>query len=171
MSLQPKACLPPIVDAGTQLLILGSLPGDASLAAERYYAHPLNQFWRLLGGAIGEPLADLPYESKLICLRSRAVGLWDTIGTAVRRGSLDQAMRQIAPNALAELVATLPALQAVALNGATAARVGRRQLADAGIPLLDLPSSSPANTQPFAAKAEKWARLADWAAPPQTDPR
>ena len=167
MSAQPKVCLPPIVDRETRLLILGSLPGDASLAAQRYYAHPLNQFWRLVGGALGEPLAELLYEQRLGRLKERGVGLWDTVATAVRRGSLDQAMRGIAPNPLPDLVGTLPRLRAVALNGATAARIGRRQLAGLDLALIELPSSSPANTQPFPAKAEAWARLADWALPSQ----
>src|SRR5688572_7989456 len=104
MTLPAKSCLPPVVDQCTRLLILGSLPGDASLAAERYYAHPQNQFWRLLGGALGEPLAKLAYPARLERLAARGVGLWDVVASAVRPGSLDGALRSVAANPLRELV-------------------------------------------------------------------
>lgn len=155
-----KACLPPLVDRRTRLLILGSLPGDASLKAERYYAYPYNQFWRLLGGAIGEPLASLDYDSRLERLGARCIGLWDTVASALRPGSLDMALREIAANPLRQLIAGLPALQAVALNGGTAARIGRRELGATPLAIVDLPSSSPANTRPFAEKAAAWDVLA-----------
>ena len=89
-----KAGLPPIASRDARLFVLGSLPGDASLAAGRYYAHPSNQFWRLLGMAIGEELADLDYETRLLLLKERRIGLWDVIASASRRGSLDQAIRE-----------------------------------------------------------------------------
>ncbi len=159
-----KACLPPIVDEHTRLLILGSLPGDASLAAERYYAHPHNQFWRLLGDAIGEPLADLAYDARLARLMARGVGLWDTVASAERPGSLDGSMRAIAANPLLKLAAGLPRLEAIGFNGGTAARIGRKALGATELTLIDLPSSSPAYTRSFADKAEAWASLASFAA-------
>ena len=79
--------------ADARLFVLGSLPGDASLAAQRYYAHPTNQFWRLLGAAIGEELQALGYDERLARLAERRIGLWDVIASASRRGSLDQAIR------------------------------------------------------------------------------
>lgn len=156
-----KACLPPVVEPGTRLLILGSLPGDASLAAERYYAHPQNQFWRLLGGALGEPLPTLDYAARLERLRARRVGLWDVVASAVRPGSLDGALRSVSANPLRALIADLPDLRAIAFNGGTAARLGRRAVGPTALTLIDLPSSSPAFTRPLADKAEDWARLAD----------
>lgn len=158
-----KSCLPPVVDAGVRLLILGSLPGEASLAAERYYAHPRNGFWRLLEAVLHQPLEVLEYEARLQALRSRGVGLWDTVASAQRRGSLDGAMRAIATNPLRELLETLPELEAVAFNGGTAARLGRREIGRTRLTLIDLPSSSPAFTLPFAAKAERWAALRPFA--------
>lgn len=154
-----KSCLPPVTDARVRLLIVGSLPGEASLAAERYYAHPRNGFWRLLETVLDEPLETLEYEARLGRLLSRGAGLWDVVASAERRGSLDGAMRAIAANPLRELLATLPRLQAVAFNGGTAARIGRREIGDTRPRLIDLPSSSPAFTMPFAAKAERWAAL------------
>ncbi|HET7816285.1 MAG TPA: DNA-deoxyinosine glycosylase [Sphingomicrobium sp.] len=156
-----KAGLPPIAPKDARLFILGSLPGDASLAAGRYYAHPYNQFWRLLGGAIGEDLQALPYEDRLERLAERRIGLWDVIGSARREGSLDQAIRAPAHNSLHELVHDFPELVAVAFNGSTSAAIGRKLLAGTAhrLTLIDLPSSSPANTRPFADKAKAWSVL------------
>ena len=150
----------PVGSDDARLLILGSLPGEASLKAQRYYAHPQNQFWRLLGAAIGEELAVLDYDERLERLVARRIALWDVVGEARRVGSLDGAIRGATTNALAEYVAAHPHLDAVAFNGQTAARLGRLSLAGIQTPILiDLPSSSPAYTLPFAWKAERWAEL------------
>jgi hypoxanthine-DNA glycosylase len=146
-----------------QLLLLGSLPGEASLAAQRYYAHPQNQFWRLLGQAIGEPLAAFDYGVRLECLAGRGIGLWDVVGEARRSGSLDGALRQVSANPLAVYLADQPQLRAVAFNGQTASKIGRRVLGDPALTLIDLPSSSPAYTLAFAQKAERWSVLANFA--------
>ena len=158
-ALQIKQGLPPVAPANARLFILGSLPGDASLAAKRYYAHPRNQFWRLVGEAIGEDLAALDYETRLKRLGERRIGLWDVIASAERRGSLDQAIRSAGHNPLADYLGGFPALEAVALNGATAAALGSKLLGQTGLNLIALPSSSPANTQPFAQKAQAWRAL------------
>jgi hypoxanthine-DNA glycosylase len=153
--------------AGSQdarLLILGSLPGEASLAAQRYYAHPTNQFWRLLGAAIGEELAGLDYDARLARLAAREIALWDVVAEARRQGSLDGAIRAASPNELATYAATHRRLQAIAFNGRTAAAIGRRALKDRdGLALIDLPSSSAALTRPFAEKAAAWAAVGRYA--------
>ena len=154
----------PVGAADARLLILGSLPGEASLAAQRYYAHPTNQFWRLLGAAIGEALADLDYERRLQRLAAREIALWDVVAEARRRGSLDGAIRAASPNELADFVETHPRLRAVAFNGRTAAAIGRRALGERfALALIDLPSSSAALTRPFADKAAAWAALGKYA--------
>ena len=114
----------PVAGRGTRLLILGSLPGAASLRAGQYYAHPQNGFWRLIGAVIGRDLAALPYPDRLAALPPAGVGLWDVIASAERPGSVDAAIRDPEPADLAALVAGLPALRAVGFNGATAARSG-----------------------------------------------
>lgn len=152
--------MPPVGSVDARLLILGSLPGEASLRAQRYYAHPQNQFWRLLGAAIGEELAILPYEDRLVRLEARGIALWDVVGEARRQGSLDGAIRGATPNLLADYVASHPRLRAVAFNGKAAGRLGRISLAELnGVELIDLPSSSPAYTISFADKLAIWARL------------
>ncbi|WP_188696429.1 DNA-deoxyinosine glycosylase [Silvimonas amylolytica] len=158
-----KRCFPPVVNPRTRVLILGSLPGEASLAQQQYYAHPQNRFWELLGGVIGEDLRTQTYDARLGTLLEYGVGLWDVIAEAERKGSLDAAIRNHSHNALTELIATLPALKVVAFNGGTSARLGRKQLhAIEGLQLLDLPSSSPAYTLAFAQKLESWRRLGTW---------
>ena len=150
----------PVGSTDARLLILGSLPGEASLKAQRYYAHPQNQFWRLLGAALGEDLASLEYDMRLHRLAMRGVALWDVVGEARRQGSLDGAIREAQANPLSDYVATHPRLAAVAFNGQTAARLGRMALAETSdLRLIDLPSSSPAYTLPFAWKVERWAEL------------
>jgi hypoxanthine-DNA glycosylase len=153
------------------LFILGSLPGDASLAAKRYYAHPTNQFWRLLGAAIGEDLQALDYDRRLKRLGERRIGLWDVIASASRTGSLDQAIREAEHNQLEHLLHDFPMLRAIAFNGSTSARIGRGMIGRPPheLALLDLPSSSAANTRPLAEKAEAWSRLAQFCGAAQSE--
>lgn len=162
-----KAGLPPIARPDARLFILGSLPGDASLAARRYYAHPTNQFWRLLGQAIGEELQPLGYEERLQRLAERRIGLWDVIASASRAGSLDQAIRLAEHNRIHQLLHDFSDLRAIGFNGATAAGIGRRLIGERGdgLTLLDLPSSSAANTRPFGEKFGAWARLGEFSEP------
>lgn len=155
-----KAGLPPIARADARLFLLGSLPGDASLAARRYYAHPSNQFWRLLGSALGEELQELGYEARLERLAERRVGVWDVIASANRPGSLDQAIRDAEHNHIEHLLNDFRELRAIAFNGSTAAAAGRRLIGEREeLTLIDLPSSSAANTRPFSHKAARWAGL------------
>ena len=151
-----------MVDAHTRVLVLGSLPGERSLAERRYYAHPQNQFWRLIGAAIGRDLPALAYDDRLAALLEARVGLWDIVARARREGSSDAAIRDAEHNDLAALVATLPALRAVAFNGGTAAKIGRPLLAEQAIALVALPSSSPLHTVGVAAKQPAWSGLAEW---------
>ncbi|MCL6698314.1 DNA-deoxyinosine glycosylase [Sphingomonas sp. NSE70-1] len=150
------------------LLILGSLPGEASLKAQRYYAHPQNQFWRLLGHSIGEELDAIGYADRLDRLAARRIALWDVVGEASRSGSLDGAIRGATPNQLRDYAAKHTDLRAIAFNGKTAARIGRAALGDlAGVELIDLPSSSPAFTLSFAEKAKRWIELGPLAWQPE----
>lgn len=152
----------PVVDAETRLLILGSLPGDASLKAAQYYAHPRNAFWPLISGVLGEDLTAQPYEQRLDRLTARGVGLWDVIASAERSGSLDAAIRSPEAADLRGLIGGLPRLRAVAFNGKLAAKLGRRIIGDvAGVRFIDLPSSSPAHAILLTSKANVWNSLTD----------
>jgi hypoxanthine-DNA glycosylase len=158
------AGLAPVIAPDTRILVLGSFPGAASLAAAQYYAHPRNQLWELVGAILGTDLRALRYEARLTALLEHGVGLWDVIAEAERPGSLDAAIRNATHNALTELVATLPRLRAIGFNGATAARLGRKRLGNVTgrIGLLDLPSSSPAHTIGFEPKLQVWRQLSEY---------
>ncbi|MGH6634567.1 DNA-deoxyinosine glycosylase [Sphingopyxis sp.] len=154
------ASFAPHIAPDTRLLVLGSLPGVRSLAEQQYYAHPTNQFWRLLGEVVGRPLADLPYAEKLVLLRAAKVGLWDVIRSAERHMSSDSLIREAEAHDLAALIADLPDLRMIAFNGGKAAVIGRKQLpALTDVVVIDLPSSSAANTSGYAAKLEWWLTL------------
>ena len=154
-----KASFPPVADVRTRVLVLGSLPGEISLARAQYYANPQNQFWRLIGAVLEQDLVGLGYEARLERLLEAGVGLWDVIASAERAGSLDGAIRAHRPNALPELAALLPELRGIGFNGGTSARIGRRALGEAAWALIDLPSSSPAFTRSFEEKLKDWMKL------------
>ena len=151
---------PPVFRQDARLLVCGSLPGVQSLAAGRYYAHPQNQFWRLMSEVIGRDLPPLPYEQRLDALKDTHIALWDVIGSGRRQGSLDSNIRIEATHDLAWLANQLPALRAIAFNGGKASQIGRRLLNDRpDLAIVDLPSSSPAYTLAFDAKRERWLEL------------
>lgn len=156
--------LNPWVDINTQLLLLGSFPGVASLQAQQYYGHPRNQFWRLLGEALDLPLATRDYEHRLALLAEAHVGLWDVITETHRDGSLDSDIRDPLASDLRGLLSTLPALRCLAFNGGTAHRIGLRHLGPglaARYRILGLPSSSPAYTLAYADKRRAWLQISD----------
>lgn len=152
--------LPPIVDARTSVLILGSFPGVASLEARQYYAHPRNHFWPLLAEIVGEPLTRMPYGERLAVLARRRIGLWDIIVACERRGSSDQAIRNAERGPIRRVQRLAPTLAVVAFNGNTAATAESKWRA-AGYRTLRLPSTSPAYTRPFAEKLAVWRAIAD----------
>jgi hypoxanthine-DNA glycosylase len=155
----PVSGLAPVLPQTCTLLLLGSLPGRASLAAGRYYGHPRNQFWALMEGVIGESLVALDYDARLVRLGARGIGLWDVIGSARRASSLDGDIREAVTNPLRPMVEGLPHLRGIGCNGALSARVAMRALIDTDVPIVSLPSSSPAYTLPRPAKAEAWRAL------------
>lgn len=156
--------LPPIAQPDTRIFILGSLPGVQSLAEQRYYAHRTNQFWKLVGAAIGIDLAAMDYRSRLATLADYRIGLWDVIDAARREGSADHRIRDARANDIGGLRRDFPDLRAIAFNGTRAAKDGRRLLSGiVGIELLSLPSSSAAYTRPLADKAKLWAVIANYA--------
>jgi len=158
-----KRSFPPVVNEAVRLLVLGSLPGERSLAATRYYAHPRNQFWRLIGAVIEADLVTLDYSRRLEMLLRAGVGLWDSVGSAIRPGSLDGDIRGHEANPLAELVERLPEVRAIGFNGGTSARIGMKTFGEQSrLELVPLPSSSPAYTLPFERKREAWLRLRDY---------
>lgn len=152
--------LPPVLAADSRVLVLGSFPGAASLAAHAYYAHPRNHFWPIMAALLDEALVAMPYPARLAALQSHRVGLWDTIVACRRPGSLDAAIRDPLPATPARVARRAPGLQLVCFNGKMAARAAPEWQA-AGYATLALPSTSPAYTLPWADKLAAWCAIAD----------
>lgn len=150
---------PLIMQPDARLLFMGSFPGEASLAAQQYYAHPRNQFWRLLSGVLQDDLASLSYDARLHKLAKHRIGLWDVIIACEREGSLDSAIRRPQLADFSVLLEGYPDLQTIAFNGKTSGKFAP-QFEAAGFRTVVLPSSSPANAQlSFEEKLVKWRAL------------
>lgn len=156
-----KRCFDPVVDDKTRLLVLGSLPGELSLARNEYYGNKQNRFWMLMSEVIGLDLVALEYGARLQALLANGVGLWDVVAEAHRDGSLDSRIRDHAGNDLLGLIGGLPNLAAIAFNGGTAARLGIKALGEhaSRYDIVLLPSSSPAYTLAYAEKLTVWRTL------------
>lgn len=166
--------LPPVEPASASLLILGSMPGAASLAAQQYYAHPQNRFWRYMQAVFGVP-RDAPYDVRLDALRARGIALWDVLRHCERPGSLDADIVRASevPNDFAAFLGRHPGLRVIALNGGTAYAAFRRHAPPqlgarlASIEPLALPSTSPANASlREEQKLAAWKQLAERLAGP-----
>lgn len=148
-------CFPPVVDENSRVLVLGTAPSVASLAQGFYYGHPRNAFWPILQELSGAR-AETAEQRRELALRM-GVALWDTIGSCERAGSLDAAIRDPVPNDIAALLREYPSIRLVLLNGGTALRLyERHQAGQVGIAHMALPSTSPANTIPYARKLALW---------------
>jgi hypoxanthine-DNA glycosylase len=149
---------PPVIDGGVETLIFGSFPSIASLGKAQYYGHPQNQFWRLVGAAIGERLPEMDYETRKRTLLVHRIGLWDVIGACVRKGSLDSDIRDPRHNDFARVTGVARNLQRIFFNGKTAGKF-ERQFAAWGYETAVLPSSSPAYTLSFEEKLRQWRKI------------
>ena len=154
---------PPIAAPDARLLILGSMPGEASLRAGQYYAHPRNLFWRLLGDVLGEPLPDQPYAQRVEILKDRGIAVWDVLHSCERTGSLDSAIApaSIRANDFAAFFGGHIAITRVLFNGGLAETAFRRHVRPhlGALPLdcQRLPSSSPAHAAlDYVTKLARW---------------
>jgi double-stranded uracil-DNA glycosylase len=154
---------PPIAVTSSRVLILGTMPGAASLRACEYYAHPQNLFWRIIGGVLGFDPA-LPYEARVASVRSAGIAVWDVLKSCTRAGSLDSAIEasSVVPNDFAGFLAEHPGIERICFNGATAEALYMRHVRprlapDQHVQHMRLPSTSPANASvPLAEKIRAW---------------
>lgn len=150
---------PLIMRPDARLLIMGSFPGEASLTAQHYYAHPRNQFWRLLSGVLDDDLASLDYAARLVKLARHRIGLWNAIIACEREGSLDSSIRRPQLANFSVLASGFPDLKTIAFNGKTSGKFAP-QFEITRFRAVVLPSSSPANAQmSFDEKLVKWRAL------------
>lgn len=153
----PLTGLAPIARRDARVLVLGSFPGVRSLAEQRYYAHPQNQFWQLLAGLWPEHPQLTPYAKRCRWLSHRGLALWDVYASCEREGSLDSAIARGQPNDLLGLIEKCHRLERIACNGGLAHRQARRLLRGSEIEIIGLPSTSPANaTWTYDRKITAW---------------
>lgn len=151
--------LPPLLDAHTRLLVLGSFPGVASLRAQQYYGHPQNQFWKIMATLLSAQPTEvmvMTYVDRAKWLLNHGVGLWDVYASCAREGSLDADIQNARPNDLQSLATRCPALVAIAHNGGESFKHAKFTRA-LGVPVYRLPSTSPANASwSFERKRDVW---------------
>jgi hypoxanthine-DNA glycosylase len=159
----------PVIGKHPRILILGSMPGIASLEAVQYYAHPRNAFWPIMGELFGvDPTAD--YARRIAQIAETPVVLWDTLQSCYRPGSLDSAIARdsVEANDIPGLLQRYPLIRVVACNGAASANYFRKLVmprlpASTPIELLQMPSTSPAHAgMNFTQKLDAWRRLLDY---------
>jgi TDG/mug DNA glycosylase family protein len=155
-------CFAPIEDTTAMALILGSMPGKASLAAGEYYAHPRNIFWPIMGELVGAH-PGLPYEGRLRMLKSSGIALWDVLHSCIRKGSLDSDIEEVSavPNDFESFFLRHPDITRVFFNGAKAEQCFLRHvqpsLTSHSLQYQRLPSTSPANAgTPYGKKLDAW---------------
>lgn len=151
---------PPVANRNARILILGSMPGQRSLDAQQYYAHPHNAFWRIMGELVGAQ-PQLPYEQRLEKLMQAGIALWDVLQTCEREGSLDADIKHEQANDFAAFFSDHPHITHVYFNGGKAEQSFRKSvLQKQALPELELqrlPSTSPAHAgMPYAAKLSEW---------------
>jgi len=150
-----KRGFPAVLDENTEILILGSLPGDESIRRQQYYGHPGNDFWRLVGRAIGENLQDMDYETRLETLKRNRIGLWDVFKAGKREGSEDSKIREEEVNQFSILKEIAPGLKLVCFNGKKSGKY-EPLLRAMGYKTKVLPSSSGINRRSVKIREEEW---------------
>ena len=153
--------LPPLLAPDARVLILGSFPSEASLAARQYYAHPRNHFWPVLSALLNEPLVEMSYPARTARVRAHGIAIWDTIVACERKGSLDAAIRNAERGEIARVRRIARRLRAVCFNGGIAARA-QSAWRDEGFATVVMPSTSPAYTLPLSRKIEAWRALLEY---------
>ena len=157
----------PVIGENPRILILGSMPGVASLDAVQYYAHPRNAFWSIMAELFHID-AGADYAQRIEQISRQPVVLWDTLQSCYRPGSLDSAITRnsVQANDIPGLLQELPQIRAIACNGAASADYFRKLVLPkipSSIELLKMPSTSPANAaMNFTQKLAAWRRLLDF---------
>ncbi|MCG2784782.1 MAG: DNA-deoxyinosine glycosylase [Anaerolineae bacterium] len=155
-----KQSFPPIATPTAHVLILGTMPGEESLARREYYANPRNQFWRMMQSLFGIPLS-ASYAERVARLQENRIALWDVLHSCERVGSLDSAIKNAVPNDFGALLASMPNLKAIAFNGKKSAEWFERwvRVDTSRLRKLVLTSTSPAAAMAFEKKLAAWAVL------------
>ena len=155
---------PPVSDSNSRVLILGSIPGVKSLEAQQYYAHPMNQFWKILYEII-QKKQESDYQQKTAFLCQHRIALWDVIQQCERQGSSDNQIQNIIPNDFQQFFSVHPHIQAIFFNGTKARDTFQKYVSNFVLSrevCFCLPSTSPANTISYSIKLNRWRCIIDW---------
>ena len=156
MSHELHHSFPPSETPDARVLILGSMPGAESLRQQQYYAHPRNAFWRIMADLVGFDVT-LPYEKRLEALRQARFALWDTLAACHREGSLDSDIKDPMPNDLPGLLRRCPKIRLVICNGTASYNALKRFFPNFPVPVVRLPSTSPAAARyTYEEKRDAW---------------
>jgi hypoxanthine-DNA glycosylase len=150
-----KHGLKPVINRQTKVLILGSFPSEQSLEKHRYFANPQNHFWRIIMSVIGKE-SPLGYQKRIELLKKNKIGLWDVVASCQRKGSQDTKIRNPKINDFKKLLKAYSNLRAIFIAGKKAGELFAKHYSDIKIPHKYLPSTSPANAKPIAAKISAW---------------
>lgn len=147
---------PPIISEGSKILILGSVPGVKSLEMQQYYAHPQNQFWKIIFKLFEEDFT-ADYQKRTEIIRKNNIALWDVIDSCEREGSLDTKIRNEEYNDILKILRDHPNIKAVFCNGQKSFKNLKKILGkESEIPIFVLPSTSPLHTVSFDKKLAEW---------------
>lgn len=148
----------PLINSSTKILVIGTMPGIASLEAAEYYGHPRNAFWKIIASLFNDGVDFKDYDEKKACLLSQEIGLWDSLQSCSRKGSLDSDIKNARPNDFETLLKSYPVKKLV-FNGNKAFEFFRRFHKEIleSIDFEIMPSTSPANaTISFDKKLALW---------------
>lgn len=155
-----KTSFPPISNSETEVLILGTLPGDKSLELGEYFAHPRNRFWKIIAAITKNPLPK-DYLQKRDLLYNTRIGVWNVLHKANRKGTLDSAIQNEVPNNIPGFIAEHTKLKVIAFDGIKAeALYDKHFTRRRDIKYILLPACSPANAR-FNLKAlcDRWEEI------------
>lgn len=155
-------CFEPLKGSSPKVLILGTMPGGASLRRHEYYGYEHNAFWKLMFDILETPFSD-KYAGRVKLLKSKGIALWDTIAECERQGSSDTAIKNIVYNDIESFLKKNKSIKAVVLNGKFAHKVFTKAVKnDIEAEILVMPSTSPANTVKYAEKLKKWRKIKEF---------
>lgn len=147
----------PISDVHAKVLVLGTMPGVASLEMNQYYGHPRNAFWKLMFTLFEQPFSN-DYEVRKQLALDTQIAIWDVLQACIREGSLDSAIEKEIPNDFRSFLNTHPNLELIVFNGQKAAKFFKQYVQlEKPICQVVLPSTSPANAGvSFEQKLREW---------------
>jgi hypoxanthine-DNA glycosylase len=148
---------PAFVNSHTEILILGTMPGIASLEKQEYYAHPRNHFWKIIYTLFNNTPISVVFNEKIRFLQANRIGLWDVLKNCERKGSLDVHIKNQTENDFESLFQEFPGIIKIVFNGKESHRYFVNKFGQIeGVTYYVMPSTSPANTMSFENKLKVW---------------